>query len=76
MTDVAPLLDRDCNTPSCHGTGGMQWPLTGYSDVSAWSDAIASDVAGCTMPPPDAGVLPAADRKLLMNWVACGANND
>jgi hypothetical protein len=73
--DIAPLLDRDCNSASCHATGGPAWPLTDYSDVVAWSSSILSDVEGCTMPPADAGALPSGDKALLVNWVACGMPN-
>ena len=74
--DIAPLLDRACNTPSCHGGGGAAWPLTPYVDVAAWSDPILVDVEGCTMPPADAGALSAEERAEIIDWIACGASND
>jgi hypothetical protein len=74
--DVAPVLDEACNTPACHAGGGTAWPLTQYADVAAWANPILVDVAGCTMPPPDAGVLPAAERQAIVDWVVCGAQND
>ena len=74
--DIAPLLDRACNTPSCHETGGTAWPLTPYVDVAAWSEPILVDVAGCTMPPADAGALSPEERAEIIDWIACGATND
>jgi hypothetical protein len=62
--------------PTCHASGGPAWPLTQYSDVAAWADIIQADVAGCTMPPPDAGALPAAEQAQLVDWILCGASNN
>ena len=70
--DVAPLLDRDCNR-TCHAPGVGPWPLTDWADVAAWADAIDSDLRNGTMPPQDAGTLPAADKAPILDWLACGA---
>jgi hypothetical protein len=74
--DVAPLLDRDCNT--CHTPGSTLWPLVGYENVRDWSYSILLDVDGCKMPPADGGTaaLSSHDRALLLGWIACGANNN
>lgn len=74
--DIAPLLDRDCNT--CHTPGSTLWPLVGYQDVRDWSYSILLDVDGCKMPPADGGTaaLSSHDRALLLGWIACGANNN
>jgi len=74
--DVLPLLNRDCNTPACHGTGGPAWPLIEYQDVADWADNIEYDVEACMMPPPDAGALSASDKAQLVDWIACGSHND
>ncbi len=75
-SDIAPLLDRACNS-TCHAPGVGPWPLTDYSDVYAWSSAIAFDVSDCAMPPLDAGAgngpLSDAERATLLDWIACGA---
>jgi len=71
-SDIAPLLDRECND-TCHAPGVGPWPLTSYSDVVAWAISIRSDVEGCKMPPPDAGSLEDVDRENVLNWLACGA---
>ena len=70
--DVAPLLEKECNR-TCHTPGAGPWPLTTYADVAGWSAAIEEDVRGCTMPPPDAGVLSTGDRAMLLDWLACGS---
>jgi cytochrome c5 len=73
--DIAPLLQRDCNT--CHAPGSTLWPLVGYENVRDWSYAILLDVDGCRMPPADGGTtLSSTDRSLLLAWIACGANNN
>jgi hypothetical protein len=73
--DIAPLLDRDCNT--CHTPGSLLWPLVGYENVRDWSYSILLDVDGCRMPPADGGTtLSSTDRSLLLAWIACGANNN
>jgi hypothetical protein len=73
--DIFPMLQRDCNGP-CHVQGGIAWPLTGYQDVSDWSFLIQAQVDQCEMPPVDAGALPPADRKALLDWIACGSPNN
>jgi hypothetical protein len=73
--DIAPLLQRDCNT--CHAPGSLLWPLVGYENVRDWSYSILLDVDGCRMPPADGGTaLSSTDRSLLLAWIACGANNN
>jgi hypothetical protein len=77
--DVAPLLDRACNS-SCHATGLGPWPLNSWADVSDWAPIIAGDLETCTMPPADAsagsGNLTDHERALILNWLACGAPNN
>jgi hypothetical protein len=75
-SDVAPVLDASCNTPACHAASGTAWPLTQFSSVADWAYPIQIDVEGCTMPPPDAGVLTAAERQAIVDWVVCGAQNN
>ncbi len=77
--DVAPLLDRACNS-TCHAPGVGPWPLNNWSDVSDWASIIQSDVQVCAMPPPDAGAgngnLSTSEREMLLDWIACGAPNN
>jgi hypothetical protein len=70
------VLDQACNTAACHAVGGAAWPLTQFSEVEAWSSPVLVDVEGCTMPPPDAGVLSTSARRAIVDWVLCGASND
>jgi len=74
--DITPLLNRDCNT--CHTPGSTLWPLVGYENVRDWAYLILSAVQQCTMPPADGGGAPLSteDRALLVDWIACGANNN
>jgi hypothetical protein len=73
--DIAPLLNRDCNT--CHTPGSTLWPLTGYENVRDWAYSILTDVESCSMPPADGGVtLASGDRALLVGWIGCGAPNN
>lgn len=70
--DIVPILQRSC-TPCHNGETGSPWPLTGYDDVAAWSDAIQQDLSSCAMPPLDGGVpMTTADRLAVLDWVQCG----
>jgi|SRR5215472_14059782 len=71
-SDVAPLIDRDCNL-TCHAPGAGPWPLTSYEAVADWAEVISIDVAGCLMPPPDAGILKHNEQRTIVDWAACGA---
>ncbi len=78
-TDVAPVLDRACNS-TCHAPGVGPWPLNNYTDVFDWASIIAGDLEACTMPPLDAGAgngpLTDHERALILDWIACGAPNN
>jgi hypothetical protein len=77
--DVAPVLDRACNT-TCHAPGVGPWPLNDYADVFDWKDIIAGDIEQCSMPPQDAGAgngtLTDQERATILNWVVCGGPNN
>jgi hypothetical protein len=77
--DVAPVLDRACNS-TCHATSVGPWPLDNYADVFDWGSIIGSDVEQCAMPPPDAGAgngnLTDQERATILNWLVCGAPNN
>jgi hypothetical protein len=75
-TDIQPILDRRCNTSSCHvllPDGGGQWPFDNRLDVDAWKTDIVLDLKACSMPPAGSGEFPAAERDLLWSWLMCGA---
>jgi len=71
--DVAPLIDRTCN--SCHTPDDPEgpWPLVSYSHIVAWGSLVRDELLQCTMPPLDDDVdFSPEDRLLLMTWVRCG----
>jgi hypothetical protein len=69
--DVLPILTARCN--SCHVADSGIWPLDNYQHVVDWQSALVNDLLNCTMPPADAGTLPAEERDTILNWVACGS---
>jgi hypothetical protein len=73
--DVAPVIQQAC-TP-CHAPGGQQAnrPLVTYAGFSNRS-AMLNQVHACRMPPVGSPALPAAERKVLQEWLVCGAPND
>jgi hypothetical protein len=77
--DVAPVLDRACNT-TCHAPGVGPWPLTDWANVADWGDIIGGDIEQCSMPPMDAGAgngtLSDQERSTILNWLVCGAPNN
>jgi hypothetical protein len=71
-SDVVPILEAKCN--GCHTGGEGPWPLTNHDDVVHWLAQVLSEVARCTMPPPlSATQLTESERKLLIDWLVCGA---
>jgi mono/diheme cytochrome c family protein len=73
-SDVAPVFSRTCS--SCHGPGGIEAakPFTTWADVSARRTTVLSQIYGCKMPLPDAGVtLTVREREVVLHWLACGA---
>jgi hypothetical protein len=65
-------MDRECNR-TCHAPGAGPWPLTSYQAVSDWAEIIGLEVAGCGMPPSDAGALTPREQAAVIDWVACGS---
>ena len=71
--DVEPIFKKRCVT--CHVTGNKNgyWPLDDYTHVTDWFDTIASNLAACTMPPPDANApIPREESELILTWLKCG----
>ncbi len=75
-TDVSPLLYQYCT--SCHQPGGSQSgkPLDTWANVSNLSSKVESKVADCSMPPSSSPQPTAADRDVILSWIACGAPNN
>lgn len=74
--EVAPAIQASC-TP-CHAAGGSASNrlLTDYADAFANRGSVLNQIHACRMPPVDAPPLSAANRKILLEWVVCGAPND
>ncbi len=68
--DVAPIFQSRC--VSCHSGDSGPWPLTDYGSILAWEDIVRSDLLGCTMPPPDAGISMTRDEQIaILTWIRC-----
>jgi hypothetical protein len=69
--DVVPIFNRRCVT--CHSGWAGPWPLTSYTHVVDWQDTIRTELIGCTMPPPDAGIpITNDERTKILTWLRCG----
>ena len=76
VKDVAPAIQASC-TP-CHAPGGRESNrlLTDYPDAFANRGPALNQIHACRMPPRDAPPLSAANRKILLDWLVCGAPNN
>lgn len=74
--DVAPVIQQAC-TP-CHAAGGRESSrlLVGYANAFANRGPVLNQVHACKMPPRDAPPLAAEGRKVLLEWLVCGAPNN
>ncbi len=78
--DVAPIFIANCT--SCHHPGGLQFPLTSYSEVVPNGALIKANVLSMHMPPWPADpsykeyvhqrIVSAADKALLVSWIDGG----
>jgi hypothetical protein len=71
-TEVAPVVAANCT--SCHSASGTEasLPLDTYANLKANATQVASQVSGGQMPQPPA-TISAADKGVILDWVACGA---
>jgi hypothetical protein len=79
--DVAPIFIAKCM--SCHRAGGIQFPLTSYTDITNNLGGIQNDIQTGKMPPwsPDTSysrftherVLTATQVNTIVNWINAGA---
>lgn len=75
-TDIAPLVDRTCNT--CHSIGNQaaDRDLTTYKNLTKLGTTSLVQVEQCLMPPSDAGagaMLAFDERAELLQWFICGS---
>ncbi len=75
-TDVSPLLYTYCT--SCHAPNGSQSgkPLDSFAAVSSLASKVESKTADCSMPPSSSPQPTAAERDVILSWLACGAPNN
>jgi hypothetical protein len=74
--DVATVIEQAC--APCHAPGGQQAsrPLVTYAGAFANRSAMLNQVHACRMPPLGSPPLSADGRKLLQEWLVCGAPNN
>jgi hypothetical protein len=79
--DVAQIFYSNC--ASCHHAGGVQFPLTSYSEIKNQTYAISGDISSNRMPPwpPDPNyrhfirekILSATDKQKILDWISNGS---
>ena len=62
--------------PRAGRQGGEPSALIGYAIAFANRGAMLTQVHACRMPPQDAPPLSAEGRKVLQEWLVCGAPNN
>jgi hypothetical protein len=75
QAQVGTLIQTYC--APCHSPSGVAFDhlLDNYDEVNSIHGSVLDQVNACNMPPADGGLpLPEADRKIIVEWVACGAN--
>ena len=73
---ILPIFQRGC--VACHAPGGREAsrPLTTHGEIFPRRSSVLSQLASCAMPPPDGAPISDADRKLVLDWLVCGAPDD
>jgi hypothetical protein len=74
--NVAPLIQANCNTASCHALGSMNGPggLTTYASVKNSAASIRTSIVSGSMPKNSS--LSTEQRNAIVCWIDAGANND
>lgn len=74
-SEVKPIIDGNCTSPYCHGTGASNPNLTNYSDVYAKASRVKDRTAvGGGM--PVGGTLTSEQIQIITKWVDGGAPNN
>ena len=79
--DLVPLLDLNCNTPACHGSG-IPPELNTHNGVAQSStegsllERIRKSPGDPMLMPKNGDPLPECDLRLFERWVAEGAPNN
>jgi hypothetical protein len=78
--DVAPIFIAKCT--ACHHAGGIQFPLTSYTDIKNNKNSVKFDIQNGTMPPWPADTsykryshertLTTAEVNKIANWITAG----
>lgn len=79
--DVAQIFYTNC--ASCHHSGGVQFPLTSYSEIISHPYSLTSNIATNRMPPwpPDPNyrhfirekILSTSDKQKILDWISAGS---
>lgn len=78
--DVAPLIQNHC--AGCHSADGEEPTpsLINYSGVTGSMDSVArmveTQLVQCKMPPDSEPELTPEERRTILGWIICGAQNN
>lgn len=71
---IMPIINANCQIPSCHGSNSGIPTWATYNDVKAKAGRIKDRTGAKSMPPT--GPLSDTDIKLIADWVDIGAPNN
>jgi hypothetical protein len=72
--EIAPLLERRCQTCHTPGNDSGLWSLGDHESAAEWTETTLRVIRNCSQPPPDSGVyLTSSERRALEAWLVCGA---
>lgn len=75
--DIAPMINLNCGSPSCHGSGGSQGDMSTYNLLKNYVDqGEISDRVLILKDMPPSGPLNDIDLEKLNCWIENGAANN